>query len=155
MTVKVWALAICSGVNLYLLGVMVIFAAVLYPQFSAVDRAAFPPFYQAFNARIGLPVVVWEFAALLTTVPLYLARPAAVPIWAVHALMALAVVYFAITFGWHLPSHRALAAGDNSGDALAPLLLSQWARTGVQLCRSALLIWLGAQLVENSPQGIL
>ena len=133
---KTWTLVICSAVNLYLLGVMVFFAAVSYPQLGAVDRAAFPSLYQSLTSRIALPVVVWEFVALLATAALYFARPAAAPIWAVHALMALGVVYFAITFGWHLPSHRALAAGDNSPEALAPLLTSQWTRTAVQAGRA-------------------
>jgi hypothetical protein len=148
MGFKVWTLGICAAANLYLLGVMVLFAAVVYPQFGAVDRAAFPPLYQAFTGRIGLPVVAWEFLALLTTLPLYFARPAAVPIWAVHALVALAVAYFAITFGWHLPSHRPLAAGDNSEAALAPLLLSQWTRTAVQVAKAGLLVWLSALSVD-------
>lgn len=53
-------------------------------------------------------------------------------------------MYFVITFAWHLPAHRALAAGDNGAAALGPLLLSQWARTAVQLMRVGLLAWLGA-----------
>ena len=150
MSLKVWTLTICSAVNLYLLGVMVLFAAVAYPQFSAVDRASFPPLYQAFTGRIGVPVVVWEFLALFTTVPLYFARPSAVPAWSVHVLIVLGLAYFAITFGWHLPSHRALAAGDNSAEALAPLLQSQWARTFVQLGRAAVVIWLGAEVAQKS-----
>jgi len=63
----------------------------------------------------------------------------------VHALVALGVAYFAITFAWHLPSHRALAAGDNSATALAPLLSSQYARTVVQLVKVGLLSWLLAR----------
>ena len=143
---KAWTLVLCSAANLYLLGVMVFFAAVSYPQLGTVDRAAFPSLYQALTSRIGLPVVVWEFAALLATVPLYFARPASTPLWAVHGLIALGVAYFAITFGWHLPSHKALAAGDNSAEALAPLLTSQWIRTVVQAARAGLLIWLGSRL---------
>jgi hypothetical protein len=57
--------------------------------------------------------------------------------------VGLGVAYFAITFGLHLPSHRALAGGDNSPAALAPLLSSQWARTAVQVLRAGLLSWLG------------
>lgn len=147
MALKDWTLTVCAAVNLYLLGVMVVFAAVAYPQLGAVDRSAFPPLYSAFTGRIGLPVVVWEFVALFATLALYAGRPAAVPAWAVHALLALGVAYFGITFGWHLPSHRALAAGDNSPEALAPLLASQWARTLVQLGRAGLLVWLGAASV--------
>jgi hypothetical protein len=145
MSLKTWVLSACSATNLYLLGVMVLFAAVLYPEFGAVPRPAFPPLYAAFTARIGAPVVAFEFAALLTTLPLYAARPAAVPLAAVHALLVLGVAYFAITFGWHLPAHRALAAGDNGAAALGPLVQSQWARTGVQLGRAAILVWLGAR----------
>jgi hypothetical protein len=145
MSLKAWTLAVCAMANSYLLGVMVLFAAVLYPQLGAVERAAFPPLYAAFTSRIGAPVVLFEFAALLLTFPLYLARPEPVPLVAVHALVALGLAYFVITFGWHLPAHRALASGDNGAAALAPLLRSQWARTGVQVGRVGLLAWLGAR----------
>ena len=149
MSFKAWSLVLCSAANFYLLAVMVLFAAVAYPQLGAVDRAAFPPLYAAFTGRIGLPVVIWEFAALLLTFPLYWARPEAAPIGAVHALVALGAAYFAITFAWHLPSHRALAAGDNGPAALAPLLQSQWVRTGVQVVRAAILAWLGARVTAT------
>jgi hypothetical protein len=114
MSFRSWTLVACSGANLYLLGVMVLFAAVLYPQLGAVDRGAFPPLYAAFTGRIGAPVVLFEFAALLLTLPLYASRPEAVPLGAVHALMALGVVYFVITFGWHLPAHGGLGGGGAS-----------------------------------------
>jgi hypothetical protein len=146
MSLKAWSLVVCSAANLYLLGVMVVFAAVVYPQLGAVDRGAFPRVYAAFTGRIGVPVVLFEFAALLLTFPLYLARPDAVPVGAVHALVALGVAHFAITFGWHLPAHKALAAGDNGAEALAPLLQSHWARTAVQLVRAGLLAWLAAKV---------
>lgn len=147
MSLKAWTLVACSAANFYLLAVMVLFAAVIYPQLGAVDRAAFPPLYAAFTGRIGAPVVLFEFAAFLLTVPLYFSRPEAVPVAAVHVLVALGVAYFVITFGWHLPAHRALAAGDNGAAALAPLLGSQWARTGVQVGRAGLLAWLGARAI--------
>lgn len=136
-----WTLVACAAVNLYLLGVMVLFAAVVYPQFGSVERGAFPPLYASFNGRIGVPVVAFEFLALILTLALYALRPAQVPLWAVHTAVALGVGYFAITFGLHLPSHRVLAAGDNSTPALGPLLSSQWARTGVQLLRAGLFSW--------------
>ena len=137
-----WTLAVGSAVNLYLLGVMVLFGALVYPQFAVVERGAFLPLYAAFNTRIGLAVVPFEFLALILTLALYALRPVEVPLWSVHAATALGVAYFAITFGLHLPAHRALAAGDNSAAALGPLLSSQWARTGVQVLRAALLCWL-------------
>jgi hypothetical protein len=136
-----WTLVACSAVNLYLLGVMVLFASVVYPQFAAVERGPFTSLYTSFNGRIGLPVVAFEFLSLLLTLGLYALRPAEVPLWAVHAAVALGVAYFAITFGLHLPAHRALATGDNSATAMAPLLSSQWARTVVQLLRAGLLSW--------------
>ena len=147
MSIKAWALIACLCANVYLLGVMVLFATVVYPEFGAVDRKTFPSLYAAFTGRIGLPVVAFEFLALLTTLVLYASRPPLVPLWAVHALVALGVGYFAITFGWHLPSHRALAAGENDPQALLPLLRSQWARTVVQLIRAVMLAWLGARAV--------
>lgn len=142
MSWKALSLVMCSAVNAYLLGVMVLFGAVLYPQFPDLDRTAFPAFYAAFNSRIGAPVVLFEFLALITTLLLYAARPDDVPAVAVHVLVTLGVVYFGITFGWHLPSHRVLAGGDNSAGAMAPLLASQWARTAVQVVRCAGLAWL-------------
>jgi hypothetical protein len=149
MSIKPWTLVACSAANIYLLGVMVLFAAVLYPQLGAVERGAFPPLYAAFTERIGAPVVVFEFLSLLTTFPLYVARPTEAPRAAVHALVVLGVAYFVITFGWHLPAHRALAAGENGAAALEPLLRSQWARTGVQLGRAAILAWLGARVTSD------
>lgn len=134
-----WVVISALIVNAYLLGAMVLFAAVTYPQFGAVDRAAFPPLYQSFNARIGVAVVPWEFVAFLVTLALYLFRDE-LPLGPVHAVAALGVAYFAITFAWHLPAHRPLAAGDNS--ALAALLTSQWARTLVQVGRVGVLAWL-------------
>jgi hypothetical protein len=141
---KHWALVLATGVNVYLLGVMVMFAAVVYPSFGAVERASFAPLYQSFNGRIGVSVVLWEFVALFATLALYAWRPASVSIVSVHALTALGVAYFAITFGWHLPAHRPLAAGDNAATALAPLASSQWARTAVQFARAATLLWLSS-----------
>lgn len=142
---KAWTLPICSAANVYLLAVMVLFATVIYPGFGTVDATAFPAMYKGFTGRIGLPVVAMEFVAFLVVFSLYFARPDTTPAWAVHALVGLGVAYFAITFGWHLPSHRALAAGDNSSAALAPLLASQWARTAVQLARAGLTVWLATR----------
>lgn len=139
-----WTLVASTAVNFYLLAVMVVFAAVVYPQFGAVERGAFPPLYAAFNARIGVPVVAFEFLAFLIPLVLYAARPAVVPLWAVHVSAALGVAYFAITFGWHLPAHRALAAGDNSAEALRGVFSSQWARTALQVLRAGFLGYLSS-----------
>lgn len=145
MTPRAIVLSLAALGNGYLLGVMVLFATVSYPGFAAVDRAAFPSVYSSFTGRIGLPVVAFEFAAFFATLALYGWRPASTPLWAVHALALLGLAYFAITFGWHLPAHRSLAAGDSSPEALAPLLRSQWARTLVQFTRAAALGWLSVR----------
>jgi hypothetical protein len=143
-----WALLAAVIVNAYLLGAMVMFAAVTYPQFGAVDRSAFPPLYQSFNARIGVAVVPWEFIAFLLTLALYVFRDE-LQLSVLHGVVALGVAYFAITFGWHLPAHRPLAAGDNA--SLATLLQSQWARTVVQLLRVLALAWLLRPPAAASP----
>lgn len=146
-----WAVIGALIVNTYLLGAMVMFAAVTYPQFGAVERAAFVPLYQSFNSRIGFAVVPWEFVAFLVTLALYVFRDE-LPLMVLHAVVALGVAYFVITFAWHLPAHRPLAAGDNS--VLAPLLTSQWARTIVQVLRVALLAWMAVAIkppVAASP----
>lgn len=146
---KAAALVACLGVNFYLLAVMVMFATVTYPQLGAAPRDSFPSFYSAFTSRIGAPVVAFEFLALLTTLPLYAARPESVPLWAVHVLVALGIAYFAITFGWHLPVHKTLGTGDNTPPVMATLLRSQWARTAVQLARSGFLGWLAARAMST------
>lgn len=138
-----WSLGGALVINIYVLGVMVMFATVVYPLFSTVRPEAFGALYQRFNSSIGVPVVAWEFAALLVTVLLYAARPISMPSSVVHVLVGLTVVYFVITFGWHLPAHRALAANDNSSGALQPLLTSQWVRTVVQALKVAVLSWYG------------
>jgi hypothetical protein len=140
---KTWLLVGCAATNVYLLAAMVIFAAVVYPQFGSVDRSAFGPLYSGFTGRIGLPVVSFEFLAFFATLALYAARPDSTPLWAVHVLTVLGLGYFAITFGWHLPAHRPLAAGDNSD--LGALMASQWSRTPLQLVRAGFLLWLCAR----------
>lgn len=137
------ALVVCLVTNAYLLAAMIGFAVVSYPQFASVDRSVFPAVYSAFTARIGFAVVPFEFLALILTFPLYAWRPESMTSGSVHVLVALGVAYFAITFGWHLPAHRALAAGDNSD--LSVLLTSQWARTVVQVVRVAVLGWVSAR----------
>ena len=142
---------LCAAINCYLLAVMVLFATVVYPGFAVVDKGAFPAHYTAFNGHIGIPVVLPEFLALLGTLLPYAWRPAAVSVGWVHALVVLGMAYFVITFGWHLPAHRTLAAGDNSAQAMGPLLASQRLRTGVQVARVAVLGWLSTRVLTLSP----
>ncbi len=148
MTLRAWSLVVCLAVNAYLAGVMVLFATVVYPGFGAVDRAAFAAPYAAFNERIGAPVVAFEVAAFVLSFVLYALRPASTPTWLVHAVVVLGVAYFVVTFAWHLPAHRALAAGDNGAGALSAVIVSQWVRTAAQLSRLGLLAWAGARAMS-------
>lgn len=147
MSIRAAVLVVSFAVNLYLLGVMVMFGAIVYPGFTAVERAGFPAVYDAFNSRIGAPVVVWEFLAFLIPLALYLRRPEAIPAAAVHAVTLLGIAYFAITFGWHLPAHRPLAAGTVDAGGMQTLLRSQWARTVVQAVKATLMAGMTAAAI--------
>ena len=133
MALTSWTVPVCLVLNAYLLGVMVLFATVSYPQLGESLTG-----YSGFTGRIAVPVVTFEFLAFFATLALYAVKPE--PMWAVHAIVALGVGYFVITFGWHLPAHRALAAGDRSPTDMARLLASQWARTALQVIRVGLLM---------------
>lgn len=135
-------LAIVALANFYLLGVMLVFQRVVYPSFGDVARAELPAYYAAFTSRIAMPVVVPEFLAVLMVVPLFFTRPPSVPAWAVGMSLAAGIVYMIITFGWHLPVHHALGAGDNSPAVVRSLLLTNALRTAVQAAKCALITWM-------------
>jgi hypothetical protein len=137
-------LAAVALTNFYLLGVMCVLQLVVYPAFGNVSRGEFPAYYSAFTSRIPAPVVIPEFLALLSIVPL-LFVDAPVPKWSVWATLAAGIVYMAITFGLHLPVHRALAAGDNSHDIIAALVRTNGYRTIVQLAKCGLVGWMLAR----------
>lgn len=139
------ALIAYALVNAYLLGVLVMYQRVDYPLFGAVSRAEFPAYYAAFTSKIPLPVVLWEFVALLAAVPLVWYRPDGVPAWSVSASLAAGVVYMVITFAWHLPVHKTLGTGDNSPAVLRVLLSSNLARTIVQAGKCVLAGWMIAR----------
>jgi hypothetical protein len=135
-------LAALALTNFYLLGVMVVLQRVVYPSFGDVSREAFPTYYAAFTSRIPLPVVLPEFLALLSVVPLFWVRPQALPAWAVWATLGAGLVYMGITFGLHLPVHRSLGSGDNSAGIISALVRTNGARTLVQACKCALICWM-------------
>lgn len=119
------------ALNVYVLGAMLVFALVSYPSFTGEGLAAYP----AFNKTIGVAVVPFELLAFLVPLGLYAFDRSP----RVHVVTALGVAYFVITFAWHLPAHRPLAAG--TGGPLTALLVSQWARTVVQAVKVAVLGW--------------
>ena len=134
-------LVIVALANFYLLGVMLVFQRVVYPAFGFVARDQFPAYYAAFTSRIAFVVVVPEFVAFLSVVPLFFTRPPHVPPWAVGTTLAAGLAYMLITFGWHLPVHRLLANGDNSAAVVDQLLRTHALRT-VQAAKCALLGWM-------------
>jgi hypothetical protein len=135
-------LAVVALTNFYLLGVMLVLQTIVYPAFANVAREQFQAYYAAFNARIPLPVVVPEFLALLSVVPLFFFRPDGVPAWSVWTTLGAGVAYMSITFGLHLPVHRVLAAGDNAQGVVDVLVRTNLARTIVQGAKCALVTWM-------------
>lgn len=136
------AIAAVALTNFYLLGVMLMFQRIDYPLFVHVPRAEFPSYYAVFTRSIALPVVIPEFLALLSVIPLFFFRPASVPAWSVAAVLGAGVLYMVITFGWHLPVHRMLANGDNSQSVVDALVRTNGMRTLVQAAKCGLVFWM-------------
>lgn len=132
------ALVFFALTNFYLLAVMLMFQRVVYPSFGLVPHDAFPAYYAAFTSRIAFVVVLPEFLALLSAVPLFFTRDGA---WIAWVALATGAAYMAITFGWHLPVHRALANGDNGPAVVDALLTSNGARTIVQALKCVFVAW--------------
>lgn len=145
MTLRLGLLAAIALVNAYLLGVLVVFQRVDYPLLGVVARADFPAHYAAFTSKIPLPVVLPEFVALVSVVPLFWIRPARLTAWPVWLGLAAGIGYMAITFGWHLRVHAVLATGDNSPPVIDALLASNGARTWLQAAKCVLLAWMVAR----------
>lgn len=137
-----WLLLACTAVNLYLLGAATLLQAVQYPLLGEVGSAALPALHASLSRRLGLPFILPEFLAFLTVLPLLRLRPPRVPAWAVWACVVLGVVYFAVTFGWHLPAHKLLAGGDDSPGTLQLLLTSHAVRTASLALKCGLLGWM-------------
>ncbi|MFO0557567.1 MAG: hypothetical protein U0269_06075 [Polyangiales bacterium] len=138
---RVWLLVASAAAQLYLLGAMLLMHRAVYAPFAALSREAFAQAYSGFGARIGAVYVAPEFIAFGLPLALFVWAPPALPRWVAWAAALLGAAYFAITFAWHLPVHRALASGDNSPAVIEALLRSHGARTLVHAARTALLTW--------------
>lgn len=137
-----WLLLFYAAVNLYLLGAAVMLQAVQYPLLGEVGTASLPALHAALSRRLGGVFVLPEFLAFLGALPLLRLRLPRVPAWSVWACLLLGVVYFIVTFGWHLPAHRFLARGDASASVLARLLISHGVRTASLALKCGLLLWM-------------
>jgi len=125
--------------------VMFVLLLVVNPSFWRVSPIEFPKLYGSFTSRIALPVVIPEFLALLSVVPMFWIRPEAVPAWMVWATLGAGVLYMAITFGLHLPVHAVLAKGDNSAPVIASLVRTHALRTIVQAAKCVVVVWMLAR----------
>lgn len=146
-----WVLLACAAVNLYLLGAATLLQAVQYPLLGEVGSAALPALHASLSRRLGLAFILPEFLAFLSVLPLLRLRPPRVPAWSVWACVALGVVYFAVTFGWHLPAHKLLAGGENSPSTLQLLLVSHAVRTASLALKCGLLVWMIAAGSSSRP----
>lgn len=139
---EVFALVVCGALNLYLLGAATLLLAVSYPMLGAAGSAALPALYAALNARLGLSFVLPEFLAFLAVLPLLALRPPRIPARAVWVCIALGVVWFVVTFGWHLPAHKVIAMGDASPPVMQWLLVSHATRTASLALKCGILSWM-------------
>ena len=124
--------------NFYLLAVVLMLQRVVYPAFGSVPHDAFPAYYAMFTSRIALVVVVPEFLALLSAVPLFFWREQSIGAWVPWTALGAGVLYMVITFALHLPIHRALATGDNAPAIVDSLVSTNGLRTIVQALKCLL-----------------
>ena len=137
-----WLLLACVAINLYLLGGACLLLAAQYPLLGEVGAAALPAFHASLSRRLGVAFILPEFLAFFSVLPLLRWRPAGVSQAAVWSCVALGGVYFALTFGWHLPAHRLLAAGDASEPVMRALLTSHAVRTASLAMKGGVLLWM-------------
>ncbi len=142
-------LLLCTAVNLYLLGAACLLQFVGYPLLLEAGDGALSVLHTALTRRLGVVFILPEFLALLTLLPLLYWRPVHRGVWRLWVCLGLGIGYFIVTFGWHLPAHKLLAAGDAS--AMPRLLVSHAVRTIMIAVKCALLIgMLGTERVRPS-----
>jgi len=135
-----WLLLSCTAVNLYLLGAACLLQVVAYPLLGAAGNDALPALHAALTHRLGVVFILPEFLAFGLVLPLFYWRPPTIRISILWACLALGIVYFGVTFAWHLPAHKLLALGDAS--AMPALLVSHAVRTTSVALKCGLLVWL-------------
>jgi len=137
-----WLLLGAAAINLYLLGAACVLWAVVYPQLQDVGRAELPAFHASLTQHLRVAFILPEFLSFFSLVPLLWRRPEGVPGWAAWAVVGLGLVYFAITFAWHLPQHQRLAGGEGSAEVMGALMASHAVRTVTVALRCGLLVWM-------------
>jgi hypothetical protein len=137
-----WLLMTSAALNLYLLGAACVLWAAQYPQLGEVARNELPAFHAALTRRLPVAFILPEFLSFFSLLPMLWRRVEGVPGWAAWACVALGVAYFGITFGWHLPAHRLLGAGDGSPEVMGALMTSHAVRTVTVALRCGVLAWM-------------
>lgn len=128
-----------AGVACAMAGVLWIVQLVVYPAFALVRADDLPTHASAHAARITPvvgPLMMLEaagFAGLLV-------MRAPLPTWLLVAGGVTLVVNWLSTFLWQVPLHGRLQRGD--GNAIEPLVRSNWLRTIMWTVRGALGCWM-------------
>lgn len=139
--IPIWILIANAASAWFLTGLIWVIQVVHYPLFAAVGRDGFAA-YEASHTRLITmvvgPVMLVEMA---TSVLLLAVRPAAVPMWAAAAGMALVVAVWLSTIALQVPAHGRLAQGFVP-DAHAMLVHTNWIRTIAWTLHGALCAWM-------------
>jgi uncharacterized membrane protein len=137
-----------AAATLFMVGLIWFVQVVHYPLFAAVGRDGFVAYHAAHSRLttfvVGVPMLVEAATAAL----LLVARPAAVPVAAAWAGLALVGVIWLSTAALQVPQHGVLAAGLDPA-AVRALVLGNWLRTAAWTARGALVLWLLARALAR------
>ncbi|MDT0632349.1 hypothetical protein RQM47_11750 [Rubrivirga sp. S365] len=134
--------------TLVMVGVIWTVQVVHYPLFAGVGGAGWAAYEAEHQARITRVVGPAMLIELATAVWLVVARPAALPAWAVVAGAALVGVIWASTAFVQVPLHAALGGAFDPA-AHARLVATNWVRTLAWTARGGLVLWLTARLLPD------
>ncbi|MEO1481594.1 MAG: hypothetical protein AAFU77_05760 [Myxococcota bacterium] len=136
------------GTTLFMTGLIWLVQWVHYPLFAHVGREQFSAYEALHTSRISVIVMPMMLLELGSAVALVASPPAgfgrALPL---VGLGLLGMVWLT-TAAFSVPAHSTLAAGFADG-AHASLVSSNWIRTLSWTARSALLLWMTAELLQR------
>lgn len=132
--------------TLTLFGVIWTIQLVHYPLFGGVGADGFAAYAEQHRIRITWIVLPAMLVELGTAVWFVFDRPAAWPVWATWAGLALVGVIWLSTALLQVPLHSVLARGFDA-DAHTRLVSTNWIRTVAWSGRAALVLWLTARMI--------
>ncbi|MFM8998476.1 MAG: hypothetical protein ACKOKE_00030 [Actinomycetota bacterium] len=133
-------LLVHAASTLAMVGVIWIVQLVQYPGFLEVGASEFRAYHAAHSQRISLIVGPLMAIEGVTALWLLVARPAAIPLWAVVAGLVLLAVALGTTMVVSVPLHGTLANGWDA-EAIGRLVRTNWIRTVAWTARGALALW--------------